>query len=95
MAIRKPPVPAARSSVDDFINAAPDAAAAPARREPRYVRKGRKLQITLTIEQALLEQVDKQASELGLSRAAVINLSIRQGINRGITLTPVSAPPEN
>ena len=38
-----------QSAADDFIAAAPDAAAdTPQARQPKYVKKGKKLQITLT-----------------------------------------------
>ena len=63
MAITKP---TKKPTADDFIAAAPDAAAdVPQPRQPKYVRKGKKLQITLTIAQPLLEEVLEllQASE--------------------------------
>ena len=57
MAITKP---TKKPTADDFIAAAPDAAAdVPQTRQPKYVRKGKKLQITLTIAQPLLERVDE------------------------------------
>lgn len=84
MAITKP---TKKPTADDFIAAAPDAAAdVPHPRQPKYVRKGKKLQITLTIAQPLLERVDELAERLSLSRAAVINLAIHQGMEHGITV---------
>jgi hypothetical protein len=84
MAITKP---TKKPTADDFISAAPDAAAdVPQPRQPKYVRKGKKLQITLTIAQPLLELVDELAERLSLSRAAVINLAIHQGMEHGITV---------
>lgn len=85
MAITKPPV---KKSVDDFIASAPDAGSqAPAEaRQPKYVRKGKKLQITLTIAQPLLERVDEMAAKLGQSRAAVINLAVYQGLESGLQI---------
>jgi len=84
MAITKP---TKKPTADDFISAAPDAAADVSQpRQPKYVRKGKKLQITLTIAQPLLERVDELAERLSLSRAAVINLAIHQGMEHGITV---------
>lgn len=75
--------PIKKPSAEEFICAAPDA---PQPRKPKYVRKGKKLQITLTIAQPLLEQVDELAERLSLSRAAVINLAIHQSMEHGITV---------
>ncbi len=84
MAITKP---AKRPSADDFIAAAPDAAVdAQPPHEKKYVRKGKKIQISLTIAQPLLERVDELAGRISLSRAAVINLAIHQGMERGISV---------
>lgn len=73
------------------VSTAPDAAMvsddpATTRKKPRFIRKGKNVQITLTITEALLEQVDEMAERLSLSRAAVINLSIHQGMARGISV---------
>ncbi|MBP7868330.1 MAG: CopG family transcriptional regulator [Acidobacteria bacterium] len=74
-------------SVESFISGAPDAVAEGTNeKKPRYVRKGRKIQITLTIAQPMLERVDALAARLGLSRAAVINLAINQGMEHGISV---------
>lgn len=75
--------PTAAAAADAFIAAAPDASAA-APEKPRRVRKGKKVQISLTIAEPLLEQVDDLAQRLSLSRAAVINLAISQGMEHGI-----------
>ncbi len=84
MAITKP----TKKSVENFISSAPDALAETAAvAKPNYVRKGKKLQITLTIAQPLLEEVDALAHELGLSRASVINLAIHQGMLHGINVS--------
>lgn len=78
---KKPP-----ADVDAFIAAAPDAAVAtpPAPGQPKYVRKGKKLQITLTIAQPLLERVDELAREAGQSRAAIINLAIFKALENDL-----------
>lgn len=78
--------PKAKPSVDDFIAAAPDAAAETVPSKPKYVKKGKKLQITLTIAQPLLERVDELAAKLGQSRAAVINLAVYQGLESGLSI---------
>lgn len=74
-----------QADVEAFISAAPDASA-DAPRQPRYVRKGKKLQITLTIAQPLLMRVDELAAKLGQSRAAVINLAVSQSLENGIRI---------
>ncbi len=86
MAITKPSKKT--SAADDFIAAAPDAAATDAgqAKQPKYVRKGKKLQITLTIAQPLLERVDELAAKLGQSRAAVINLAVFQSLESGLRI---------
>ena len=92
MAITRP----RHRSPEAFISSAPDAVIAddPAavRPPPRFVRKGKKIQITLTIAQPLLERVDELATRLSLSRAAVINLAIHQGIERGINVDSARRP---
>ena len=76
---------AASEAADAFIAGAPDAGVdtPPALRR---VRKGRKVQITLTIAEPLLERVDELAGQLGQSRAAVINLAGVQMLERGLRL---------
>lgn len=75
------------SAADDFIAAAPDAAAdVPQVKKPKYVKKGKKLQITLTIAQPMLERVDELAARLGQSRAAVINLAVFQSLESGLRI---------
>lgn len=89
MAITKKPTKpaqyAATAAVDAFISGAPDAAAA-TQQAPRRVRKGRKVQITLTIAEPLLDRVDELASQIGQSRAAVINLAVMQMLQRGLRI---------
>ena len=87
MAIVKKPAkkaitPPKDKKADDFINGAPDAAAA----SPSRVKKGRKVQITLTIAEPLLERVEKLADQLGQNRAAVINLAIVQMLESGLNI---------
>ncbi|CAZ88706.1 CopG family ribbon-helix-helix protein [Thiomonas arsenitoxydans] len=82
MAIVKPKGKA--SVVDAFIGGAPDAAPAP--KVVKGVMLGNKRQITLTIAPELLARVDALAGQIGQSRAAVINLAIRQAVERGLTI---------
>lgn len=64
---------------DAFISGAPDSSG-----EPRHVKKGKKVQITLTIALPLLTQVDALANKLGQSRAGIINLAIHQSLEHGV-----------
>lgn len=81
----KPAQDATAAAADAFISGAPDAAAATPE-APRRVRKGRKVQITLTIAEPLLSRVDERAAQLGQSRAAVINLAIVQALESGLRI---------
>jgi len=85
MAITKKPTPAATTAADAFISGAPDAAVT-ASETPRRVRKGRKVQITLTIAEPLLARVDELAGYLGQSRAAVIILAVVQMFETGLRI---------
>lgn len=69
---------------DAFISGAPDAGSEKA--PPKRVRKGKKIQITLTISEPLLDRVDALADQLGQSRAGIINLGIVQMLERGLIL---------
>ena len=81
MAIVKPK---GKATADAFIAGAPDAA--PAAKVVKGVMLGHKRQITLTIAPELLARVDELAAQIGQSRAAVINLAIRQAVERGLTI---------
>lgn len=83
MAIVKPKGKPA--TVDTFIGGAPDAAPVAAKMS-KGVMLGHKRQITLTIAPELLARVDELAGQIGQSRAAVINLAIRQAVERGLTI---------
>ena len=76
--------PAKPTTAEDFIGRAPDAAAPEA--APRRVRRGKKIQITLTITEELLDRVDGRAAELGQSRAGIINLAIVQALESGLRI---------
>ena len=58
------------ATMEAFIEGAPDA------QKPRGVRKGNRLQISLTIAPELLAEVDAFAAQIGQSRAGIINMGI-------------------
>lgn len=90
MAITKPPrqVKADPAAIESFIAGgldkagtsapAPMPAPAPAARaaEPRRASGGRKQSISLTIDPALLVELDREAANLGISRAAAFSLAV-------------------
>ncbi len=86
MAITKKPV--RLTAADAFIQGAPDASVStPVEASaPRRVRKGKKVQITLTITELLLARVDELATQLGQSRASVVNLAIFQALENGLRI---------
>ena len=90
MAITKKPAKPAHdtspTAADAFISGAPDAGGVQPVPKPRRVRKGKRVQITLTIAEPILDRVDQVAAELGQSRAAVINLAIMQMLQRGLRI---------
>ena len=63
------------TSLDAFVQAAPDAARKP-------VRKGKREQLTFTFEPELVEQMDTFAAERGLSRAALARMSVIEYMKR-------------
>lgn len=81
----KPTPGTTTAAADAFIFGAPDAAASTPE-APRRVRKGRKVQITLTIAEPLLDRVDEMAGQIGQSRAAVINLAVMQMLQSGLRI---------
>ena len=84
MAITRPKPKTTPANAESFIAAAPDA---PQEARPlKGVRKGNKVQISLTITPGLLDRVDALAAEIGQSRAAVINLAIHRAVEHGLTI---------
>jgi hypothetical protein len=80
MAITKPKQkPTDSASADKFISGAPDSDP-----KPKGFKKGNKQQISLTIAPGLLAKIDDLASELGQSRAAVINMAIWRAVEHGL-----------
>lgn len=90
MAITKKPDKPAQdtntSAADVFISGAPDAGGVQPAPKPRRVRKGKRVQITLTIAEPILDRVDQVAADLGQSRAAIINLAIMQMLQSGLRI---------
>lgn len=74
-------------AVEAFINAAPDATRAPAPVPEAKssavgvpISGGRKKPISLTIDSKLLQNLDKKAANLGISRAAAFALAVSRFI---------------
>lgn len=78
---RKPAVRSVPDPADAFIEAAPDGAVAKAqaratKRANGRVYKARKVPVSFTAEQDLLDAFDAKANELGMSRAALLSLAM-------------------
>lgn len=86
MTITKPNRKIADVAAEEFIAGAPDAFLVAAQTGPKYVRKGKKLQVTLTITPELLGRVDELAAKLGQSRAAVINMAVYRMVEHGVII---------
>jgi hypothetical protein len=63
-------------TIDEFVAGAPDA-------KRKGVKKGRKEQISLTVDPDLLDRLDVIAKAAGMSRAAIISLAINRLVSRG------------
>jgi len=79
MAIRKP----VTATQEEFISGAPDGAVPSEKPEVAGVMRGNKRQISLTLSPGMLPQIDQAASELGISRAAWISMTIAKALRRG------------
>ncbi|MGQ5976909.1 ribbon-helix-helix domain-containing protein [Serratia sp. IR-2025] len=69
-------------AVENFINSAPDAKI-PA---SKGVVKGKKQQITITIDPELIKRIAEAAAEKGQSRAAFINMSCINILDYGLQI---------
>lgn len=78
---RKVGRPRKADRAEEFINEAPDG-----RKVGGRFKRGSKAQITLTIDEALLERVDAMARRAGISRAALVSISLGQTLGNGLTL---------
>ena len=75
MAVQRKPKKA-DSNPDSFVDGAPDA-------KPKGgYRRGKRRQISLTVEDQLLEDMDRLASRYGISRAAAIALACRRLVDQ-------------
>lgn len=63
-----------------FIKGAPDASG------PKRVKKGKKVQISHTLQESRLNEIDALAASVGGTRAGLINLAIDQLLSRGVTV---------
>lgn len=63
--------------VQDFIESAPDGA------KRKYKLKGKKVVITLTMNPDDLDRVNEVAADLGMTRAALLNMWIQQQLKKG------------
>ena len=81
MTIKKPvKITDMSSSVDAFIGAAPDAG----KPKPTGVIRGKKLIITVGFSPEMLKRIDAAALNVGISRAAWINLACSRAITNGL-----------
>jgi hypothetical protein len=76
--VKKPALSEAKENA--FINQAPDGI------KPRRVHKGNKVQISLTIKEDTLTQVDSMAGRLGISRAALVSMALGQILEKGLNI---------
>lgn len=69
-------------AVEKFINSAPDSKQS----VKKGVVKGKKQQITITMDPELIERIDEAAAENGQSRAAFINMSCINILDYGLQI---------
>lgn len=69
----------AENTVSAFVQGAPDAASASA--PGQGVRRGRKRQISITLDDGVLDELDQVAHHQGMSRAAAIAQACRRWID--------------
>ncbi|OYQ68994.1 hypothetical protein B9T13_10225 [Wohlfahrtiimonas chitiniclastica] len=74
MALTKKP---SKIGIDEFIENTTDIQAN-AKQTPK-----KRIQFTHTIDPLILERVDQKAQEMGLTRAALVNIFIINGLNKG------------
>lgn len=86
MSLTRSPGKERAKTLDEFIDAAPDAAAShPDSKVPGF-KQGNKQQISLTMDAELLQEVEARRKELGMSRAAYINMATRNMVENGVSL---------
>lgn len=57
---------------------------------PKRVRKGKRVQITHTLKDAMLDDLDIEAKRMGITRAGLINLAISHFIEKRKLTIPTS-----
>lgn len=82
MAITRPPKPKTES-VEAFISGAPDSAGSSVQ-TVTSIKKGSKVQVTLTTTDTLLRRIDQAAENLNVNRSAFINLCVQQSLRAGV-----------
>jgi hypothetical protein len=82
MTITKNPKPKASTekAINNFINQAPDG------NKVKRIRKGKKIQISITIDEEIIDQVDTRAKQRGQSRTGFICLAVAQALEKGFHL---------
>ena len=96
MAITPRPNVSATADADAFIDRAavsPSVAAAgrPTADEthhPKRVRKGNKVQISVTLDERLVDELTALAKQVGISRAALMTIACKEAVARGVSVTP-------
>ena len=71
----------AAKDIENFIQSAPDAVV-----KGPGVKKGNKVQISLTIDPEQLDRVDQMAAKMFMARAALINMAINELLENGVRL---------
>ena len=69
--------PPNEDKVKKFIDGAPDG------KGPARFRRGKKVQITLTLDESLLDQADLMAKRMGISRAALVSVALAKVFEKG------------
>ncbi|HAS8353417.1 TPA: CopG family transcriptional regulator [Vibrio vulnificus] len=76
------------NEIDNFINRAPDSGVSHEQLIPKKTK--RKKQITITMDDELIEKIDIAASENGQSRAAFINMSCINALKNGMNIKGIN-----
>jgi hypothetical protein len=74
--------PAGPTSLEEFVNGAPDSGAASDAKLPGF-KQGNRQQFTHTMSPELLTEVEARRKELGLSRAVFINMAVASMLRNG------------
>lgn len=95
MAITPRPRVSDSVTADAFIDGAATAQSTPGRppaddpaHHPRRVRKGNKVQISVTLDEELVDDLTALAKQVGISRAALMTIACKEAVARGVSVTP-------